>query len=155
MPPDQLGHKATQPFSDIGPKAMDTPNAPPKRATEQDRLVGERIKVLRKSKGISQTTLGRAIGVTCQQIQKYENGSNRVGASRLSDIARVLEAQVSSFYDGDEGGSEDRAEAFGFLRTHGAIGLLRAFSEIEDDQLRREVLAIVRTVARVEQVRDI
>jgi transcriptional regulator with XRE-family HTH domain len=133
---------------------MDTPNASPKRATDQDRVVGERIKVLRKSKGLSQTALGSAIGVTFQQIQKYENGMNRVGASRLSDIARVLEVRVSSFYDGDEGGGEDRAEVFSFLRTHGAIDLLRAFSEIEDDQLRREVLAIVRTVARVEQVRD-
>jgi transcriptional regulator with XRE-family HTH domain len=122
--------------------------------TEQDRLVGERIKVLRKSKGISQTALGSAIGVTFQQIQKYENGMNRVGASRLSDIARVLEVPVSSFYDCDEDGGEDRAEVFGFLRTHGAIDLLHAFSEVEDDQLRREVLAIVRTVVRIEQVRD-
>ena len=132
---------------------MDTRNALPKRATEQDRLVGQRIKMLRKSKGISQSALGRALGVTFQQIQKYENGVNRVGASRLSDIARVLEVRVSSFYDGDEGGGRDRAEVFGFLRTHGAIDLLHAFSEIEDDQLRREVLAIVRTVARIEQVR--
>ncbi|UYW24866.1 helix-turn-helix domain-containing protein [Methylorubrum extorquens] len=133
---------------------MDTPNARPKRATDLDRLVGERIQVLRKSKGLTQTALGQAIGVTFQQVQKYENGMNRVGASRLSDIARVLEVRVSSFYDGDEGEGEDRAEVFGFLRTHGAIDLLRAFSEIDDDQLRREVLAIVRTVARVEQVRD-
>ncbi|WP_432807190.1 helix-turn-helix domain-containing protein [Methylorubrum extorquens] len=109
--------------------------------------------MLRKSKGISQTALGSSIGVTFQQIQKYENGVNRVGVSRLSDIARVLEVRVSSFYDGDEGGGRDRAEVFGFLSTHGAIDLLHAFSEIEDDQLRREVLAIVRTVARIEQVR--
>lgn len=66
---------------------MDTPNARPKCATDQDRLVGERIHVLRKSKGLTQTELGRAIGVTFQQVQKYENGMNRVGASRLSDIA--------------------------------------------------------------------
>lgn len=132
---------------------MDTPSAKPKRVTQQDRTVGQRIQILRKSKGLSQTALGRAIGVTFQQIQKYENGMNRVGASRLSDIARVLEVRVSSFYDGDEGGGENQAEVFGFLRTHGAVDLLRAFSEIEDDQMRREVLAIVRTVARVEQVR--
>ncbi|MGW9822493.1 transcriptional regulator with XRE-family HTH domain [Methylorubrum extorquens] len=133
---------------------METPKAPPKRATDQDRLVGERIQVLRKSKGLTQTALGRAIGVTFQQVQKFENGMNRVGVSRLSDIARVLEVRVSSFYDGDEGGGEDRAEVFDFLRTHGAIDLLHAFSEIEDDQLRREVLAIVRTVASIEQVPD-
>ncbi|CAO4145767.1 hypothetical protein DHODJN_09825 [Methylorubrum extorquens] len=66
---------------------MGTPSVTPKRATEQDRIVGERIHVLRKSKGLSQTALGSAIGVTFQQIQKYENGLNRVGAGRLSEIA--------------------------------------------------------------------
>ncbi|MBA9070171.1 transcriptional regulator with XRE-family HTH domain [Methylobacterium sp. RAS18] len=133
---------------------MDTPSTQPKQVTQQDRAVGERIQVLRKSKGLTQTALGKAIGVTFQQIQKYENGMNRVGASRLSDIARVLEVRVSSFYDGDEGGSEDRAVVVGFLRTRGAIDLLRAFSAIEDDQTRRDVLAIVRGVARLKQAQD-
>lgn len=130
---------------------MDTPSDQPKRVTQQDRTVGRRIQVLRKSKGLTQTALGRAIGVTFQQIQKYENGMNRIGASRLSDIARVLEVSVSSFYDGDEGGGEDRAEVFRFLRTHGAIDLLQAFSVIEDEQLRRAVLEVVRSAARIEQ----
>ncbi|WHQ68531.1 helix-turn-helix domain-containing protein [Methylorubrum extorquens] len=122
---------------------MDTPNALPKRVTEQDCLVGQRIKMLRKSKGVSQTSLGRAIGVTFQQIQKYENGSNRVGASRLSDITRVLEVPVLSFFDSDDGDSgQEQVKAFGFLRTRGAVDLLQAFAEIEDDQMRREVLAV-------------
>ncbi len=77
---------------------MDTPNEP-KRVTEQDRLVGQRIKMLRQSKGISQSVLGRALSVTFQQIQKYENGVNRVGASRLSEVARVLEVPVSTFFE--------------------------------------------------------
>ncbi|MCG5246842.1 helix-turn-helix domain-containing protein [Methylorubrum extorquens] len=132
---------------------MDTPNAP-KRVTEQDRLVGQRIKMLRKSKGISQTALGRALGVTFQQIQKYENGVNRVGASRLSEVGRALEVPVSTFFE--EGGAlldQDQREVFDLLRVRGAVDLLNAFITIEDDRLRREVLVLVRSAARMEQDR--
>lgn len=131
---------------------MHIPSASPKRTTEQDRLVGQRIKLLRKSKGISQTTLGRALGVTFQQIQKYENGANRVGASRLSEVARVLEIPVSTFFE--EGGGlveQGQKEAFEFLRVPGAVDLLNAFITIEDNRLRREVLALVRSAARKAQ----
>ncbi|CAO4183405.1 helix-turn-helix domain-containing protein [Methylorubrum aminovorans] len=134
---------------------MDTPSTTPKRATEQDRVVGQRIQVLRKARGLSQGALGSAIGVTFQQVQKYENGSNRVGASRLSDIARVLEVPVSALFAGDDGGAgQKQGEMFDFLLTPGAVDLLRAFAEIEDDQMRREVLAIVRSMARLGQEQD-
>ncbi|MBA9068426.1 transcriptional regulator with XRE-family HTH domain [Methylobacterium sp. RAS18] len=132
---------------------MDIPSVPPKQATEQDRLVGERIHVLRKSKGLSQTALGSAIGVTFQQVQKYENGMNRVGASRLSDIARVLGVSVSVFFEEGDDAAQEKTAAFGLLHTPGAFGLLKAFISIEDDQLRREVLAIVRSAARMERDR--
>lgn len=72
-------------------------NASPKQATKEDVIVGLRIQTLRKSRGLSQTALGIAIGVSFQQIQKYENGANRVGAGRLGEIARVLGASVSTF----------------------------------------------------------
>lgn len=64
-------------------------SASPKQAFKEDIIVGLRIQTLRKSRGFSQTVLGIAIGVSFRQIQKYENGANRVGADRLSDIARV------------------------------------------------------------------
>lgn len=131
---------------------MDTPSDQPKRVTQQDRAVGQRIQVLRKSKGLSQTALGRAIGVTLQQVQKYENGSNRVGAGRLSEIARVLEVPISAlFAEGDGDFAQQQGEVFDFLCIPGAVGLLRAFSAIEDNRLRREVLALVRSAARMEQ----
>ena len=134
---------------------MDNPSATPRRVTEQDRTVGERIQVLRKAKGLSQAALGSAVGVTFQQIQKYENGSNRVGASRLSEITSVLEVPVSSFFDSDDGDAgQEQVEAFGFLGTRGAVELLRAFAEIDDDHLRREVLVLVRGVARIRQEQD-
>ncbi|MBA9068000.1 transcriptional regulator with XRE-family HTH domain [Methylobacterium sp. RAS18] len=130
---------------------MDTPNAP-KHVTEQDRLVGQRIKMLRKSKGISQSALGRALGVAFQQIQKYENGVNRVGASRLSEVGRALEVPVSTSFE--EGGAlldHGQQEVFELLRVRGAVDLLNAFITIEDDRLRREVLAIVQSAAHMEQ----
>ncbi|MER2249673.1 helix-turn-helix transcriptional regulator [Methylorubrum podarium] len=130
---------------------MDTPSAT-RRATKQDRIVGERIQKLRKSKGLSQTALGRAVGVTFQQIQKYENGMNRIGAGRLSEIAQMLEVPVSTLLDSDDGDAvEDGVAALSFLQAHGAVDLLRAYNAIDDDRMRREVLAIVRSIVRLQQ----
>jgi transcriptional regulator with XRE-family HTH domain len=127
----------------------------PKQTTDVDRLVGLRITALRKARGLSQTALGTAVGVTFQQVQKYEKGQNRVGAGRLREIARLLEVPVSAFFDENDGpASQEQAEVFGFLRAHGAVDLLRAFASIEDDQLRREVLAIVRSAARLDRKKD-
>ena len=126
-------------------------NPPAKQTTDVDRLVGLRITALRKARGISQTELGKACGVTFQQVQKYEKGLNRVGAGRLRDIARQLEVPVSAFFDEEQVGASSgvQAEIFDMLRGHGAIDLLRSYAAIEDEQLRREVQAIVRSIARL------
>ena len=131
---------------------MDDPIASPKQATKEDVIVGLRIQALRKSRSLSQTALGAAIGVSFQQIQKYENGVNRVGAGRLSDIARVLGAPVSVFFEeGEDAAAQEETVVFDLLRAPGAVDLLNAFITIEDDRLRREVLAIVQSAARMEQ----
>ena len=127
----------------------------PKQTTDVDRLVGLRITALRKAKGLSQTALGTAVGVTFQQVQKYEKGQNRVGAGRLREIARLLEVPVSAFFEEDDGvGSSQQADVFGFLSAHGAIELLRAYAAIEDDDLRRDVLSLVRTAARFDKKKN-
>ena len=134
---------------------MNALSARPKRATEQDRIVGLRIQTLRKAKAMSQGELGKAVGVSFQQIQKYENGTNRVGAGRLSKIAEVLQLPVSTFFDGaDCDAGLEETELFVLLGIQGAIDLLRAFDAIHGDQPRREVLALVRRVARIEEMRD-
>ncbi|KQP10682.1 MAG: helix-turn-helix transcriptional regulator [Methylobacterium sp.] len=120
----------------------------PKQTTDVDRLVGLRITALRKARGLSQTALGTAVGVTFQQVQKYEKGQNRVGAGRLREIARLLEVPVSAFFEDDDAGGT-QSDVFGFLSAQGAIELLRAYALIEDDQLRRDALAIVRTIAKM------
>ncbi|WP_424753324.1 helix-turn-helix domain-containing protein [Methylobacterium sp.] len=115
-----------------------------KSATDVDRTVGLRIATLRKAKGLSQTELGQHVGVTFQQIQKYEKGANRISSGRLQQIAQFLEVPMSTLFGDRE--AEEHSDAFGFLREAGAVDLLRAYAAIEDDQLRRDVLQLVRTV---------
>lgn len=70
----------------------------PKSATAMDRLIGQKIQIFRKAKGMSQGELGAPLGVTFQQVQKYESGANRVGSARLVEIARVLEVPILKFF---------------------------------------------------------
>ena len=125
----------------------------PKQTTDVDRLVGIRITALRKARGMSQTALGSAVGVTFQQVQKYEKGQNRVGAGRLREIARLLEVPVSAFFEEDKPSDWPQEDVFSFLSAHGAIELLRAYAAIQDDQVRRDVLSIVRSAARLSQAK--
>ena len=120
----------------------------PKEATEVDQTVGARITAMRKAKGLSQADLGVAVGVTFQQIQKYEKGINRVGASRLQQIAQCLDVPVATLFEDDAETAKQPGDLL-LLGTPGAVALLKAFAEIENDELRRNVLAIVRNVARV------
>lgn len=119
----------------------------PKAATLGDRNVGLRIAALRKIKGLSQTKLGTAVGVTFQQIQKYENGVNRVSSSRLQRLAQALEVPIAVLFDEDD--SLERGDVLAFLLDPGALALLRAYASIEDDEIRRSVLTIVRLAARM------
>lgn len=118
-----------------------------KSTTDIDHTVGARIRTLRKTKGMSQGELGTASGVTFQQIQKYENGTNRIGASRLQEVARALGVSVSDLFGGAEG--TDQADVLPFLVHPGAMELLKGYAAISDDQLRRDVLAVVRTAVRI------
>ncbi|MBO1023004.1 helix-turn-helix transcriptional regulator [Methylobacterium sp. SD274] len=115
-----------------------------KSTTGVDRAVSLRIAALRKAKRLSQTELGQHVGVTFQQVQKYEKGANRVSSGRLQQIAQFLEVPMSTLFGDHE--AEEQSDAFGFLSQAGAVDLLRAYASIEDDQLRRDVLRLVRTV---------
>ena len=107
----------------------------PKQTTDVDRLVGLRITALRKARGLSQTALGTAVGVTFQQVQKYEKGVNRVGAARLQQIATALDVPVTFFYDGDNKARE--VESLLFLDSAFSLRLLRAYSKIKDQTVQR------------------
>jgi transcriptional regulator with XRE-family HTH domain len=122
-----------------------------------DRIVGRNVRLRRLAKGISQTELGEKIGVTFQQVQKYEKGVNRVSSGRLSSIAKVLETSVSALFDhGPEHvrqGREDDNSPLELLSEPQALRVVRAFSKIGDPSVRRSVVSLVENLAR-EHKRD-
>ena len=104
--------------------------------------VGARVRLRRTLMGMSQEKLGEAIGLTFQQVQKYERGANRIGASRLYDLSRVLDVPVSFFYDDM---SDAVREQSPLVIAHGGTGLQEAPAPFEADPLsRRETLELVR-----------
>src|SRR5690606_38647660 len=117
-----------------------------------------RIRLRRNMLGISQERLGESLGVTFQQIQKYEKGSNRVGASRLQAISSILNAPVSFFFEGGpgsnpEGGKGGFAEdgqtgyVVDFLSTPDGLQLNRAFVKISDPNVRKRIVDLVKSLA--------
>jgi transcriptional regulator with XRE-family HTH domain len=123
-----------------------------KRPDPVDVEVGHRIRLERLARGLSQTALANQLGVTFQQVQKYEKGVNRVGAGRLTKIAEVLGVPVGSFFSGKEvldsevDRDVDQASPLKLLTVSGAFRLLRAYSEIEDSELRRCIVDLVEQI---------
>ena len=122
---------------------------PKKRFDPVDVAVGNRIRVQRLLSDMSQSALGDAIGVTFQQVQKYEKGANRVGASRLTQIAKALHVPIKTFFDGsdEDDGGQKAGTAFEFLAVPGALELVQAYAQIHDNKLRRSLVALVRDMA--------
>jgi len=124
-----------------------------KRPDPVDVEVGHRIRIERLARGLSQTTLANQLGVTFQQVQKYEKGVNRVGAGRLTKIAEVLGVPVGTFFSGKEILAGEKGTAAGadsplkLLTISGAFRLLRAYSEIEDSTLRRSIVDLVEQIS--------
>jgi transcriptional regulator with XRE-family HTH domain len=122
-----------------------------------DQYVGGRVKMRRALLGISQEKLGSRLGVSFQQIQKYEKGANRIGASRLKEIAKLLKVDdVNFFY---EGLPQEASQAAGFAEeaspplnpdvnlTAEGMRLYQAFSRIRDPKVRKQIVALVVSLA--------
>ena len=109
-----------------------------------DLAVGMRIRMRREDQGLTQQDLARAIGVTFQQVQKYERGTNRVSASRLLQIAARLETTGSALLGED--GNEMTEDQGSLLSAPGAIDLLRAYGAISSSEHRRGLLAMARSL---------
>jgi transcriptional regulator with XRE-family HTH domain len=115
--------------------------------------VGARIRLRRLLLGMSQGALGDQIGVTFQQVQKYERGANRVSASKLAQIADALDVPVGNFFEGlggsnDNPMSEEEEDAVtAFLSSREGVALASAWVELDDAGVRRAVLDLIRTVA--------
>ena len=131
-----------------------------RRANPMDAHVGSRVRLRRMLLGMSQEKLGEQLGLTFQQVQKYEKGVNRIGASRLFDLAQVLNVPIQFFYDeappGDTPGvapamgmSERPQEGFviDFLSSREGLELNKAFVRIQDPKVRRAIVDLVRTLS--------
>jgi transcriptional regulator with XRE-family HTH domain len=115
-----------------------------------DRHVGLRIRLRRKELGVSQEKLAEQIGLTFQQIQKYERAANRVSASKLWEMARALNTNVAYFFEGLPAGGEDPQPVVSlddFLLSAEGVELARSFPKIPKASVRRQILELVRTVA--------
>ena len=122
-----------------------------KRATDVDDYVGRRIRQRRLELGLSQSELADAIGVSFQQVQKYENGSNRVSAGRLYAIARHLGATLDYFFDGaDLPAANQPNSKLLFKHDKQVISLVRSFIQISDDGTRSAAVGLVSAIANAE-----
>jgi transcriptional regulator with XRE-family HTH domain len=125
-----------------------------------DKHVGSRVRMRRVLIGMSQERLGDALGLTFQQVQKYEKGTNRIGASRLQQISRILGMPVEFFFEGSPSGerepvgfqdASDTTYVADFLATNEGVQLNRAFLRIRDPKMRRRVVDLVNAIAGEEE----
>lgn len=135
-----------------------------KKPNPIDIHVGSRIRLRRSMLGLSQTVLGDGLGITFQQIQKYEKGTNRVGASRLQDISSMLEVPVAFFFEGVPGKENVSShkpkiddlskEYLDFMTTRQGVQLNRAFVQIKDPKIKAKTLQLVRAMANLDNSSD-
>ena len=115
--------------------------------------VGSRVRMRRAMLGMSQTTLANAIGLTFQQVQKYVKGTNRMGSSRLQQIANVLQVPVTFFFEDVPGRQKLDGKApspvyvSDFLATTDGLTLTKAFMQIRDAKVRRDIVKLVEEIA--------
>jgi transcriptional regulator with XRE-family HTH domain len=113
-----------------------------------DQMVGRNIRIFRLQKKLTQTELADELGLTFQQVQKYEKGTNRVGSGRLLKIATFLDVSVTALFKGsDEMADTDKQLIFDQLARPHANRLLQAFARIDHDGLRRSVVQLVEQIA--------
>ena len=122
-----------------------------------DRHVGSRVRMRRMMLSMSQEKLGDALGLTFQQVQKYEKGANRIGASRLQHIAAILQVPVSFFFEGSPESAHEGPRGLGeapspayvsdFLATSDGLALTKAFVRIKDAKTRRRIVDLVEQIA--------
>ena len=126
-----------------------------KKANPIDGQVGNRVRIRRMLIGMSQEKLGDLLGLTFQQVQKYEKGVNRIGAGRLFEIARILDVPIDFFYDGvgttSDGVGETSAPVMEFISSTEGLQLSLAFMKIKDPKVRKRVLDLVKSLAEEEE----
>lgn len=120
-----------------------------------DRHVGNRVRLQRRTLGMSQSVLGEKVGVTFQQVQKYERGANRISASKLYEISQVLEAPISYFFDGlpapnSAGGGPLQHAVEILLASADGAEIATAFPRIRSDSVRRVLVKLIRSLGEAD-----
>mgnify|MGYP003431162503 CR=1 FL=1 len=131
-----------------------------RRANPIDKHVGERVRMRRMLLGMSQERLGEQLGLTFQQVQKYEKGVNRIGAGRLFDLSHVLGVPIQFFYEdaptyqiegASHGGFAEKSpgetELVDFMATREGLELNKAFVRVTDARVRRSLIELIRSLA--------
>ncbi len=118
----------------------------------RDAEIGKRVRTLRLQREMSQTDMGNLLEVTFQQVQKYENGANRISAGRLQRVAEILEVPITFFYGGFEDNKKSEYHAggkidFDSLQSSDAVRMLRAYSRIKHRGVRLQLLRLTETIA--------
>jgi transcriptional regulator with XRE-family HTH domain len=152
---NQVSH---QEHIQVGSENEETKKMTKKAPNPIDKHVGSRVRMRRMMLGMSQEKLGDALALTFQQVQKYEKGTNRIGASRLQQISQILQVPVAFFFEGaphlSEGVVVDAMETApsptyvsDFLATSDGLSLTKAFMRIPDPKLRRRIVDLVQQIA--------
>jgi transcriptional regulator with XRE-family HTH domain len=124
---------------------MDTKD--PGRTAQLELIIGARLRTRRRQLGLSQSDLAERLGVSFQQVQKYERGANRVAASTLLAAAQALGTSISWLVGEEVSGREDDEDVFRALARPGALEILDAFNSIADPQVRTALLSLARELA--------
>ena len=129
---------------------------PKKQANPIDIQVGNRVRIRRMLIGMSQERLGDLLGLTFQQVQKYEKGVNRIGAGRLFEVSRILNVPIDFFYEGvntqpGAGEPEGAPPVMEFVSSGEGLQLSLAFMKIKDPKVRKRVLDLVKSLAEEEE----
>lgn len=132
-----------------------------KKPNPIDIHVGTRVRLRRTMLGLSQEKLGDSLGITFQQIQKYEKGSNRIGASRLQKLSEILKTPISFFFEDAPGSEKSMVSGMSevdapnyivdFLSTSEGLQLYKAFANIKDPKVRKKIIDLVRSLADEEK----
>ena len=134
-----------------GGKKKPNYNAVARSTVKHDVELGKRIRLRRVEIDITQSELAKRIGVTFQQVQKYEKGANRVGAARLQQVATALDVPVTFFFDAGLGkrASDDKreVESLLFLDSSFSLRLLRAYAAVKNEALQRQFVSLIESIA--------
>lgn len=113
----------------------------------KSRATGQLVKAYRKAKGLSQMELADMIGVSYQQVQKYEKGDNRISVDRLKEIAKALDIPINEFFSSDSRWVSETTSIYGQIKPDEEL-LLHLFRSIKDKKLKRTIIELIRAIAK-------